>query len=49
MVDHKRNCHCALENALWADQVTQKVSLGANPLFLVYGKKAIIPASIYLP
>ena len=39
----------ALYNALWADRVTPKASLGTSPFFLVYGKEAILPPNLSLP
>ena len=41
--------HLALLNALWADRVTPKNSLGVSPYILVYGKEAILPPNIMLP
>ena len=38
-----------LPNALWADRVTPKSSIGASPYTLVYGKEAILPPNIMLP
>ena len=34
---HNRNWHSALHNALQADIVTPKYSIGNSPLFLFYG------------
>ena len=39
----------ALPNALWADQVTLKNSLGVSPYTLVYGKESILRTNILLP
>jgi hypothetical protein len=49
VVDHKRNWHNALLNALWANCVTPKASIGTSSYFLVYRKEAILPSNIYLP
>jgi hypothetical protein len=49
VVDHQRNWHNALQNALWADCVTPKASIGTSPYFLVYGKEVVLPSNIYLP
>lgn len=49
VIDHHRNWHNALPNALWADRVTPKVALDTSPSFLVYGKEAILPSNIFLP
>ena len=38
-----------LPNALWADRVTPKYSIGVSPYTLVYGKEAILPPNIMLP
>ena len=34
---HHRNWHTILYQALWADKVTPKSSVGNSPFFLVYG------------
>eukprot|EP00253_Pinus_taeda_P034376 PITA_34376 len=49
VADNQRNCHNALTNALWADRVTPKVTLGNSPYFLVYGQEVILPPNITLP
>jgi hypothetical protein len=36
-IEHQRNWHLSLPNALWDDRVTPKASLGNSPFFLVYG------------
>eukprot|EP00253_Pinus_taeda_P005222 PITA_05222 len=46
---HIRNWHNALTNALWADRVAPKVTLGNSPYFLFYGLKAILPPNVALP
>ena len=38
-----------LPNALWADRVTPKNSLGVSPYTIVYGKESIMPPNIMLP
>ena len=38
VIDNKRIWHVALPNALWADRVTPKKSLGVSPYTLVDGK-----------
>ena len=49
VIENQRSWHLALPNALWADRVTPKNSLGVSPYTLVYGKEAIIPPNIMLP
>ena len=49
MVENQRSWHSALPNALWADRVTPKSSIGVSPYTLVYGKEAILPPNIMLP
>ena len=49
VVNHHRNWHNALSNALWADRVTPKATIGNSPFFLVYGKEAIFPPHFFLP
>eukprot|EP00253_Pinus_taeda_P015606 PITA_15606 len=44
-----RNWHKTLVFALWADRITQKVSIGTSPFKLVYGKEAILPTNLVLP
>jgi hypothetical protein len=38
-----------LFNALWDDRVTPKETIGNSPLFLMYGREAILPQNIFLP
>jgi hypothetical protein len=45
--NHK-NWHNALYNALWADRVTPKASIGNSPFFLVYGRESILPPHVLL-
>ena len=49
VIENQRSWHSALSNALWADRVTPKNSLGVSPYTLVYGKEAILPPNIMLP
>ena len=49
VIENQRSWHSALPNALWADRVTPKNSLGVSPYTLVYGKEAILPSNIMLP
>ena len=49
VVNHHRNWHNALSNALWADRATPKAAIGNSPFFLVYGKEAILPPHLFLP
>jgi hypothetical protein len=47
--ENHKNWHNALFNALWADRVTSKIAVGNSPLFLVYGREAILPPHVLLP
>ena len=49
VIENQRSWHLALPNALWADRVTPKNSLGVSPYTLVYGKDVILPPNILLP
>ena len=49
VIENQRSWHIALPNALWADQVTPKNSLGVSPYTLVYGKESILPPNILFP
>ena len=49
MIENQRSWHSALPNALWADRVTPKSSIGVSPYTLVYGKEAILPPNVMLP
>jgi hypothetical protein len=40
--ENHKNWHNALYNALWADRVTPKASIGNSPFFLIYGREAIL-------
>jgi hypothetical protein len=47
--ENHKNWHNALYNALWADRVTPKASVGNSPFFLIYGREAILPPHVLLP
>jgi hypothetical protein len=47
--DHQINWHLALQNAMWADRVTPKSSIGNSPFFLVYGQEATVATHNFLP
>ena len=49
VIENHRSWHITLPNALWANQVTPKNSLGVSPYTLVFGKEAILPRNILLP
>ena len=49
VVNHHRNWHNALSNALWDDRVTPKAAIRNYPFFLVYGKESILPPHLFLP
>ena len=49
MIENQRSWHSALPNALWADRVTPKTSLGVSLYTLIYGKEALLPPNIMLP
>ena len=49
VIENRRSWHIALPNALWADQVMPKDSLGVSLYTLVYGKEAILPPNITFP
>ena len=38
VIENQRSWHSALPNALWANRVTPKSSIGVSPYTLVYGK-----------
>jgi len=46
---NKKSWHKKLINALWADQVSQKKSIGMSPFELVYGVDAVFPTSLSVP
>lgn len=43
---NKKSWHKKLVNALWADRVSQKKSIGMSPFELVYGVDTIFPTSL---
>ena len=49
IVEHHRNWHIVLYQALWDDRVTTKSSAGNSPFFLLYGMEAILPPNPFLP
>ena len=46
---NKNSWHKKLVNALWADRVSQKKSIGMSPFELVYGVDTIFPTSLAVP
>lgn len=49
MDQNHRNWHKFFMYALWADQITQKTSIGTPPFNLVYGKEVVIPNHLEIP
>jgi hypothetical protein len=49
VLENHKNWHNALYNALWADRVTPKASVGNSPFFLIYRREAILPPHVLLP
>lgn len=47
--DNKKTWNKMLVNALWANRLTTKKSIGTSPYQLVYGMKAIFPSSLGTP
>eukprot|EP00253_Pinus_taeda_P029566 PITA_29566 len=47
--ENKKNWHKKLVNALWADRLTTKRSIGISPYELVYGLEAKFPSSLRIP
>jgi hypothetical protein len=47
--ENHKNWHNALYNALWADRVTPKSSVGNSPFFLIYRREEILPPHVLLP
>lgn len=45
---NQRNQHKAIVFSLWAERITQKVSIGTSHFQLVYGKGAILPPNLAL-
>eukprot|EP00253_Pinus_taeda_P028204 PITA_28204 len=46
---NKKSWHKKLVNALWADRVSQKKSIGMSPFELVYGVDTVFPTSLAIP
>eukprot|EP00253_Pinus_taeda_P033485 PITA_33485 len=46
---NKKSWHKRLVNALWADRVSQKKSIGTSPFELVYGVDTVFPTSLTAP
>eukprot|EP00253_Pinus_taeda_P021588 PITA_21588 len=46
---NKKSWHKRLVNALWADRVSQKKSIGKSPFELVYGVDTVFPTSLATP
>ena len=46
---NKNNQHRKLVNALWADRVRSKKSIGMSPFELVYGIDTVFPTSLAVP
>eukprot|EP00253_Pinus_taeda_P020896 PITA_20896 len=47
--ENRKNWHKKLVNALWADRLTTKRSIGVSPYDLVYGLEAKFPSSLGIP
>eukprot|EP00253_Pinus_taeda_P015826 PITA_15826 len=47
--ENKKNWHRKLTNALWADRISTKKSIGMSPYELVYGMEARFPSSLGIP
>src|ERR1700759_1159630 len=47
--ENKKNWHKKIVNALWADRLTTKRSIGVSPYELVYGLEAKFPSSLGIP
>eukprot|EP00253_Pinus_taeda_P034932 PITA_34932 len=47
--ENKKNWHKKLVNALWADRLTTKRSIGTSPYELVYGLEVVFPSSLGIP
>jgi len=47
--ENKKNWHKKLVNALWADRLITKRSIGTSPYELVYGMEAAFPSSLGIP
>ena len=49
LLEINKSWHKKLVNALWADRVSQKKSIGMSPFELVYGVDALFPTSLAAP
>jgi len=49
LVTNKKGWHKKLVNALWADRVSQKKSIGMSPFEIVYGIDTVFPTSLAVP
>ena len=47
--ENKKNWHKKMVNALWADRLSSKKSIGMSPYELVYGMEARFPSSLGIP
>ena len=47
--ENKKNWHKKLINALWADRLITKRSIGTRPYELVYGMEVVFPSSLGVP
>ncbi|KAH9331236.1 hypothetical protein KI387_003344, partial [Taxus chinensis] len=47
--ENQRMWHKSLYDALWADRITPKRSLGMSPFQVLYGTDAELPISVELP
>lgn len=47
--ENKKNWHKRLINALWADRLTTKRSIGTSPYELVYSMEVVFPSSLGVP
>eukprot|EP00253_Pinus_taeda_P025344 PITA_25344 len=47
--ENKKNWHRKLTNALWADKISTKKSIGMSPYELVYGMETRFPSSLGIP
>eukprot|EP00253_Pinus_taeda_P009055 PITA_09055 len=47
--ENKKNWRRKLTNALWADRISTKKSIGMSPYELVYGMEARFPSSLSIP
>ena len=47
--ENKKNWHKTLTNALWADILTSKRSIGTSPYELVYGMEVVFHSSLGVP